>query len=160
MTVIEVLGSADVGLDLGVFPVIPVQLAISSTPSATVSQTFPFGNHIQNTKAPSFVLTDEVILPWKCIHNSLSQNSHKSKKNNVMRGDFDLKISKNAHISYVALCCLMQLPDSSLCLVLVTLIKLRIILEIFLSPLLGFVFLKILFNMNLQPHFDAPSYPI
>lgn len=50
VTVIEVPGSADVELDLGVFPVIPVQLAIFSTPSARVSQTFRFGNHIQNTK--------------------------------------------------------------------------------------------------------------
>lgn len=139
----EVPGSADVGRDLGAFPAMPVQLAISSTPSATVSQIFPFGNHIQNTKAPSFVLKDEVILPWKYIHNRLSQNSHKSKKNNVMRGDFDLKISKNAHVSLVAVCCLMQLPDSSLCLVLVTLIKLRITLEIFLSLLLGFFFFKL-----------------
>lgn len=49
-TAMEVLGSADVELDLGVFPVIPVQLAIFSTPSARVSQIFPFGKHIQNTK--------------------------------------------------------------------------------------------------------------
>lgn len=92
MTVMEVLGSADVELDLGVFPVIPVQLAIFSTPSARVSQTFFFSKHVQNTKSPSFILKDEVILPWRCIHNRLSQNSHKSKKNNVMRGDFDLKM--------------------------------------------------------------------
>lgn len=50
MTVMEVPGSADVELDLRGFPVIPVQLATFSTPSARVSQTFPFGKHIQNTK--------------------------------------------------------------------------------------------------------------
>lgn len=50
MTAMEAPGSADVELDLGVFPVIPVQLGIFSIPSARVSQTFPFGKHIQNTK--------------------------------------------------------------------------------------------------------------
>lgn len=50
-----------------------------------------------------------------------------------MRGDFDLKIP----VSVVAVCCLMQLPDSSLWLDLVTLIKLSINLEIFLLLILG-----------------------
>lgn len=139
MTAMDVPGSADVELDLGVFPVIPVQLAFFSTPSARVSQTLPFGKHIQNTKSPSFILKDEVILPWRCICNRLSQNSHKSKRNNVTRGDFDLKMS----ISLVAVCCLMQLPDSSLCLDLVTLIKLRITLEILLLLILGYFFLNL-----------------
>lgn len=63
-----------------------------------------------------------------------------------MRGDFDLKIP----VSVVAVCCLMQLPDSSLWLDLVTLIKLSINLEIFLLLILGGFFLKKVLNMSLQ----------
>lgn len=42
VTVMEILGSADVELDFRDFPVIPVQLAIFITLSARVSQNIPF----------------------------------------------------------------------------------------------------------------------
>lgn len=61
-TAMEILGSADVELDLGVFPVIHVQLGIFITPSARVSQAFPFWKHSQK-RDPSFILRDEGLLP-------------------------------------------------------------------------------------------------
>jgi len=88
----ETRDSADVERDFRGFPVMPAQLGIFITPSARVSQAFCFGKHIQNTD-PSFMLRDEVLLPWRCVHKGHSQNSQKSKKKkNVMRGDFYLKV--------------------------------------------------------------------
>lgn len=86
----EILDSADVELDFGDFPATPVQLDIFITPSARVRQMFPFCN-VENADL-SFILRGEVLLPRRCVHRGLPQNSLKSKKKkNVMRGRFYLK---------------------------------------------------------------------